>query len=212
METERMKRAKSNRPKDCPYVGKGGLKLKHALDKLALKVADLVAADLGCQVGGFSDCLLQEGASRVYAVDTAYGVLAWKLRTDSRIIVLERTNALHWSPPELLDLIVIDLGWTRQDKSLAAAATMVKPEGEILSLVKPQYEVPKEWLTRGVLPTSRLKEALELVKGRCPEKLASVDVIRSPYVGSGGNVEFWMRLMRRRNEDECRDGSGARGS
>ena len=165
-----MKRAKSNRPKDCPYVGKGGLKLKHALDKWELEVTGLVAADLGCQVGGFSDCLLQQGVKRVYAVDTAYGVLAWKLRTDSRVIVLERTNALHWSPPEPLDLVVIDLGWTRQDKSLAAAANMIEPEGEILSLVKPQYEVPQDWLTRGVLPASRLEEALEMVKSRCPKK------------------------------------------
>ncbi len=94
-----MKRSKQNRPKDCPFVGKGGLKLQFALEHFGLDVCDTVAADLGCNIGGFTDALLQAGASKVYAVDTSYGLLAWKLRTDERVVVFERTNVLRWTAP-----------------------------------------------------------------------------------------------------------------
>ena len=189
-----MKRAKSTRPKECPYVGKGGLKLQFALDHFEIEVAGLVCADLGCNVGGFTDCLLQRGAAKVYAVDTAYGLLAWKLRSDERVVVFERTNALHWTPPEPFDLIVSDLGWTRQELALRAIAGMLKPEGRVLSLVKPQYEVPKDWLKRGVLPEERIPEALEIARSACPKELRILGEERSPYVGAGGNVEYWELL------------------
>lgn len=189
-----MKRAKSNRPKECPFVGKGGLKLQFALDHFGIDVQGLIAADLGCNVGGFTDCLLQNGAAKVYAVDTSYGLLAWKLRIDERVEVHERTNALHWLPPEQLDLVVADMGWTRQEKILPVIARMLKPTGEALSLLKPQYEAPEDWRTHGVLPEERLPEVLELVHSKIPEELALMDETRSAYVGSGGNVEYWMRL------------------
>jgi 23S rRNA (cytidine1920-2'-O)/16S rRNA (cytidine1409-2'-O)-methyltransferase len=185
-----MKRAKSSRPKECPYVGKGGLKLAFALEHFRLDVTGLICADLGCNVGGFTDCLLQHGAAKVYAVDTAYGLLAWKLRTDERVVVFERTNALHWTPPEPLDLVVGDLGWTRQEKALPVMAGMLKPGGSALSLVKPQYEVPKEWLVGGVLPEQRIPEALAIARSACPDALSIRDEARSPYVGAGGNAEF----------------------
>src|SRR5262245_635720 len=98
---------------DCPYVSRGGLKLRHALDEFGVDVKGLACADLGCSTGGFTDCLLQAGAARVYAVDTAYGQLAWKLRQDSRVVVMERTNALYAEPPApggLVDLVVADAG------------------------------------------------------------------------------------------------------
>lgn len=190
-----MKRAKSSRPKECPYVGKGGLKLAFTLEHFELDASGLVCADLGCNVGGFTDCLLQHGAAKVYAVDTAYGLLAWKLRTDERVVVFERTNALHWTPPEPLDLVVADLGWTRQEKALPVMAEMLKPGGLALSLVKPQYEVPKEWLIGGVLPEDRLPEALEIARSACPDGLRVQGEARSPYVGAGGNTEFWLLLQ-----------------
>ena len=191
-----MTRAKSTRPRDCPFVGKGGLKLQFALEHFEIDVRGLVCADLGCNVGGFTDCLLQNGASKVYAVDTAYGLLAWKLRSDERVVVCERTNVLRWMPPELMDFVVSDLGWTRQDKSLPIIAGMLKPGGRALSLVKPQYEVPKDWLVRGVLPEERIPEALEIVRSACPHDLAMLGEERSPYLGAGGNTEYWIQLER----------------
>jgi 23S rRNA (cytidine1920-2'-O)/16S rRNA (cytidine1409-2'-O)-methyltransferase len=191
-----MGRAKSTRPADCPFVGKGGLKLQAALQAFALDVTGLVTADLGCHIGGFTDCLLQAGAARVHAVDTAYGLLAWKLRTDPRVVVHERTNALHWTTPEPLDLIVADLGWTPQARALPVIAGMLKPGGRVVSLVKPQHEVPREWLTGGVLAPERLPEALVLVRAVIPATLRLLAEAPSPVLGSGGNTEAWLLLER----------------
>ena len=105
---------------DSPFVSRAGLKLEHALQEFNFDVTDMSCADLGCNVGGFTDCLLQRGASNVFAVDTGYGTLAWKLRSDERVTTLERSNALHLEPPELVDLVVIDLGWTPQKLALPA--------------------------------------------------------------------------------------------
>ena len=190
-----MKRSKSNCPKDCPYVGKGGLKLDFALKHFELDVTGLVAADLGCHIGGFTDCLLQNGAAKVYSVDTAYGQLAWKLRTDPRVVVCERTNAIHWQSPELVDFVVSDLGWTGQARSLPIIARSLKPGGKALSLVKPQYEAPKEWLTRGVLPEERIEEVMATARAICPPELRILGEILSPYIGSGGNHEVWLLLQ-----------------
>src|SRR5436309_2115272 len=97
-----------------PFVSRAGQKLDHALDVFKIDVAGLTCADLGCNVGGFVDCLLQRGAAKVYAVDTGYGVLDWKLRKDARVIVMERTNAMHVALPERVTLVTIDVAWTRQ--------------------------------------------------------------------------------------------------
>lgn len=189
-----MSRARSTRPDDCPYVGKGGLKLEAALAHFAIAVQDRVAADLGCHIGGFTDCLLQRGARTVHAVDTAYGVFAWKLRNDPRVVLSERTNALHWKAPAPLDLVVADLGWTRQERSLPVIAALLRPGGEALSLVKPQYEAPKKWLERGVLPDARVPEILAAVRALRVPGLAIVGEVPSPVRGSGGNLESWIYL------------------
>jgi len=129
-----------------PYVSRGGLKLAAALDAFALKVKGRVVADLGASVGGFTDCLIQRGAACVWAVDTAYGQLAWRLRQDARVRVLERTNVLHVDPAATVagfvpcELVVLDLGWTPQAKALPAARRWLTPGGRVLTLVKPQYE------------------------------------------------------------------------
>lgn len=191
-----MKRAKSNRPKDCQYVGKGGLKLEFALDHFRIDVSGYTAADLGTNIGGFTDVLLSRGASKVYAVDTAYGLLAWKLRTDERVVVCERTNALYWESPEPLDFAVSDLGWTPQEKSLPVISRILKPGGQALSLVKPQYEAPKDWLEKGVLPEERIPEVLESARLHVPPELVILGEARSPVIGAGGNVEYWLWLRR----------------
>lgn len=190
------KRSKQNRPKDCPFVGKGGLKLQFALEQFALDVHGLITADLGCNVGGFTDALLQNGAAKVYAVDTSYGLLAWKLRTDERVVVFERTNALHWESPEPLDLAVGDMGWTKQERVLPVMARILKQEGLALSLVKPQYESPKEWLVQNVLPQERIPEVLEMVHAVIPAEMELLGEARSPYEGAGGNTEYWMLLKK----------------
>jgi 23S rRNA (cytidine1920-2'-O)/16S rRNA (cytidine1409-2'-O)-methyltransferase len=193
-----MKRAKSNRPKDCPFVGKGGLKLQFALEHFGVDVHGLACADLGCNVGGFTDCLIQAGAAKVYAVDTSYGLLAWKLRTDSRVVVFERTNVLHWSAPEPLDFVVSDLGWTPQEKGLPVIAGMLKPGGRALSLVKPQYEASASGgLVKNVLPEERIPEVMEIVRSHIPDELRILGEAQSPYVGHGGNAEVWLMVARK---------------
>lgn len=184
------------RPDDCPYVGKGGLKLEYALDHFDLDVKGYIAADLGSHIGGFTDCLLQKGAWKVYSVDTAYGVFAWTLRNDERVILFERTNAMYWQPPELVDVVIIDLGWTRQDKSLVTASKAVKQDGIILSLVKPQYEAEKEWLEKGVLSPEKLEDTLEKARSRVPDDLELTGEVESAYPGGGGNLEYWFLLKK----------------
>jgi 23S rRNA (cytidine1920-2'-O)/16S rRNA (cytidine1409-2'-O)-methyltransferase len=101
-----------------PFVSRAGLKLDHALTAFAVDVTGLVCADLGCNAGGFTDCLLQRGAAKVYAVDTGYGALDWKLRKDPRVVVMERTNAMHVTLPEPVGFVCIDVAWTRQRRIL----------------------------------------------------------------------------------------------
>src|ERR1700690_3710153 len=103
------------------YVSRAGQKLEHALRSFAIDPTGKICADLGCSTGGFTDCLLQHGASKVYAVDTGYGVLDWKLRKDSRVVVMERVNAMHVQLPELVDVVSIDVAWTRQRRILPSA-------------------------------------------------------------------------------------------
>ena len=128
---------------DQPFVSRAGRKLEHALETFQLDVANLSCVDLGCNVGGFTDCLLQRGASVVYAIDTGYGTLAWKLRSDDRVVTLERTNALHADAVAQVDLAVVDLGWTKQSLAIPAAKKWTS-SGQIITLVKPHYELTDE--------------------------------------------------------------------
>lgn len=124
-------------------MSRGGLKLAHALATFGIDVTAKRCADLGCSTGGFTDCLLQHGAASVVAIDTAYGQLAWKLRQDPRVVVRERTNAIHSRPAsdgERVDLVVVDLGWTKQKLLLPAALAWARSSGQIVTLIKPHYE------------------------------------------------------------------------
>ncbi|MDY7092976.1 MAG: SAM-dependent methyltransferase [Acidobacteriota bacterium] len=196
-----------NKPadEDKPYASRGGLKLEHALREFGLPVEGLRCADLGASTGGFTDCLLRHGAAEVTAVETGYGVLDYRLRIDPRVVVRERTNALHAEPPEEpVDLLVVDLSWTRQAKAVPAALRWVEKSGEgrIVSLVKPHYEVTPEeetHLDRGVLPEEVAEEVHQRVLGELPQ--LGVDVLgstRSPILGGKGkkrgNVEYLVLL------------------
>ncbi len=132
------------------YASRAGLKLDGALAEFEISVTDAICADFGCNVGGFTDCLLARGAQKVYAIDTGYGTLAWKLRKDDRVVVMERTNALYADVAEPVDLVVIDVAWTPQKLSIPAAVKWLKPGGIIISLLKPVFELAKQTDASGV--------------------------------------------------------------
>ncbi|MFP4224757.1 MAG: TlyA family RNA methyltransferase [Phycisphaeraceae bacterium] len=189
-------------PNASPYVSRGGLKLEAALDAFDFDPAGLTCADLGCSVGGFTDCLLQRGAAHVFAVDTAYGQLAWKLRQDERVTVLERTNAIHFDPRSKIEhfpgcqLVVLDLGWTTQNKALPVARKWL-PEGagHVISLIKPHYESGGKAMRggrKGVLPDDEAEAILRRILGELPDLGATVlGHVESPIRGGkGGNVEY----------------------
>jgi len=159
-------------PCEREYIGRAGHKLKHAIDRLDLELRGMVAADFGCNVGGFTDCLLKEGVARVYAVDTGYGVLDWRLRNDPRVVVMERTNAMHIELERKVNIITIDVAWTRQRHILPNALAQLKSGGIILSLFKPQYEADPRLLRGGVLPP----EEFEAVLGRVLDELREMDI------------------------------------
>ncbi|MFW5914876.1 MAG: SAM-dependent methyltransferase [Planctomycetota bacterium] len=146
---------------DGRYVGRGGKKLEFALDKLQLSVHNVIAADFGCNIGGFTDCLLQRGAKKVYAVDTGYGMLEWKLRKDDRVVVMERTNAMHVDLPEPVKVVTIDAGWTRQKYILPNALAQGADDALILSLFKPQYEADDSLVHDGVVPSEHFQQVLD---------------------------------------------------
>lgn len=205
-------------PPANPYVSRGGLKLRHALSTFAIDPTGLVAADLGCSTGGFTDCLLQAGAARVFAVDTAYGELAWTLRNDPRVTVLERSNALHAEPPEQVDLVVIDLGWTPQRLAIPAALRWLKPgpDSRIISLIKPHYEASdresradargRTKPPKAVLPDEEAHRIANEVAASLPTLGVRVLALeRSPILGGAGgrskgsgagNAEWLVHLAR----------------
>ena len=196
---------------DAPqrFVSRAGAKLEHALEAFGVDVNGLRCADFGCNVGGFTDCLLQRGARHVTAIDTGYGALAWKLRQDPRVETRERTNALHAEPPaDGVDLVVVDLAWTPQRLAVPAALRWLAPGGRIVTLVKPHYELrddEKAWLDRGFLPHERVAGVVARVEAEMPALGARVLAgAQSPLVGGKtsrkagvpGNVE-WLTLLER---------------
>jgi 23S rRNA (cytidine1920-2'-O)/16S rRNA (cytidine1409-2'-O)-methyltransferase len=179
------------------FVSRGGLKLDHALTTFNLDVTDLTCADLGCSTGGFVDCMLQRGAAKVYAVDTGYGVLDYKLRKDPRVVVKERSNAMHVELPERVDFISIDASWTRQDKLLPNVAKLLKPGGRVVTLIKPHYEADKKLLRKGILPAEEVDAVVEQVRGRIDACGFAVNAITpSPILGGQGNIEVLALLHR----------------
>ncbi len=173
------------------FVSRAGIKLEHALATFGLDVSGITCADLGCNAGGFTDCLLQRGAAKVYAVDTGYGALEWKLRNDPRVVAMERTNAMHVIVPEPVMLVVIDVAWTRQRHILPNARKLLAPGGQIVTLVKPHYEASKEELRQGVLRD----EAWDAVLARVEADIVAtglriVEQTPSPIKGQKGNSEL----------------------
>ena len=184
-----------DQPELPDYVSRGGEKLAAALQYFNLDIKGLVCADLGSHTGGFVDCLLQHGAGRVYAVDTCYGTLAWKLRRDKRVVVMERTNAMHVALPEVVDLVTVDVGWTRQTRLMPNVARLLKRTGRAVTLIKPQYEAAKDLLHDGLLADPLVDEVVRSVLSRLSDMNWRVcATLESPVRGHGGNREVFAML------------------
>jgi len=181
------------------YVSRGGLKLAHALQEFDITVEGAVCLDVGASTGGFTDVLLQNGASRVYAVDVGYGQLAWTLRNDSRVAVMERTNIRGVSSlPEPIDLAVIDTSFISLRKVLPPVHDLLTDGGQVVALVKPQFEAGRASVRKGVVRDPAIwREVLLGVVGYARESgFRVLHVTRSPIRGPAGNVEFLMQLVR----------------
>src|SRR5262245_60984010 len=182
--------------KSTRFVSRGGDKLDAALSAFAIDVRGWVCTDFGSHVGGFVDCLLQHGAARVHAVEPGRGVLHAQLRADSRVVIHEGVNALTWTSPEPAELVTIDAGWTPQRLILPAARRALKPGGEVITLIKPQYEAQKSLLRRGVVPNDELEAVCASVRADVAALGWRIQAeIASPLAGHGGNREFLWRLM-----------------
>jgi 23S rRNA (cytidine1920-2'-O)/16S rRNA (cytidine1409-2'-O)-methyltransferase len=183
------------------YVSRGGFKLEHALEEFQLNVSQFTALDIGASTGGFTDCLLQAGAKQVFAVDVGQGQLAWKLRRDRRVVVMEKTNARHLTPDHFpkpftpFDLIVADCSFISLRKILPPAVALLKPGGKIVALIKPQFEAGKAEVDRGA-GVIRDPAVHERVLGELREFVACQSGLRwrqqteSPLLGPAGNKEF----------------------
>ena len=181
-----------------PYVSRGGLKLAAALDRFPITIERLVCADVGASTGGFTDCLLQRGASRVYAIDVGYGQLHWKLRSDPRVVVMDRTNARYVeSLPEPVGLAVIDASFISLRLILPAVLKWLQADAHIVALIKPQFEAGRDRVGKGgVVRDPGVQAAVIRSIAQAAHELgcSPIDLVRSPIEGPAGNAEFLMWL------------------
>lgn len=193
-----------------PYVGRGGMKLEQALKEFKIDVKGKTAIDVGASTGGFTDCLLQHGAARVYAIDVGYGQLAWKLRQDPRVVILERTNVRHLTLNEfknkvsnfgfqISDLAVIDVSFISLAKILPAVYNLLSDRAEVIALIKPQFEARREQVGKGgIVKDEQVRQ--EVVK-KARQKAEAIGfkakgIIESPITGADGNIEFLIHLVK----------------
>ena len=186
----------------CPYVSRGGLKLEKALRDFGVDVHGFVCSDSGASTGGFTDCLLQQGAVKVFAIDVGYGQLAWKIRNDPRVVCMERTNIRNVTPETLgepLDLSVVDVSFISLKLVLPVIFQLLKPEGQVLCLIKPQFEAGKEKVgKKGVVRDPAVhREVLESFLQTAKEIGFTVkNLTFSPVKGPEGNIEFLGHLSK----------------
>ena len=191
----------------CPYVSRGGLKLEKALRNFGVDPTGYVCSDSGASTGGFTDCLLQQGASKVFAIDVGYGQLAWKIRNDPRVVVMERTNIRYVTPEdlgEMLDLSVIDVSFISLGLVLPVVKTLLKTTGQVLCLIKPQFEAGKDKVgKKGVVRDPAVHE--EVLQNFISLAKSLDFTIRnltfSPVKGPEGNIEFLAHLSMQPGED-----------
>jgi len=191
---------------DNPYVSRGGLKLKEALKEFALNVEGIVALDVGASTGGFTDCLLQAGARKVYALDVGYGQLAWKLREDKRVVVIERTNIRYYEGvdfDEQINLATIDASFISLKIILPAVLKFLGDKARILALIKPQFEVAKEEVGKGgvVQDPAIHDRVVQDISGFCKSLNLEVEgTCASPILGPAGNREFFILARIKKKE------------
>lgn len=185
---------------DHPYVSRGGIKLEAALRKFSIDVKGLTILDVGASTGGFTDCLLQHGAKKVIAVDVGYGQLAWSLRRDSRVLVLERTNIRHLSSLEIDDTIdgaVIDTSFISLKIVIPATIKLLKKDSFLLALIKPQFEAGKGMVGKGgIVRDNALQKSIinDLITSFSKSGLTNCGTLESPIRGAKGNREFFIYL------------------
>ena len=180
----------------CPFVRRGGLNLEKALRDFGVKPVDFVCSDSGASTGGFTDCLLQQGAKKVFAIDVGYGQLDWKIRSDPRVVVMERTNIRYVTPEQLgepLDLSVIDVSFISLKIELPTIKTLLKPTGQVLCLIKPQFEAGKDKVgKKGVVrdPATHQEVLDSFVSLAHDQGFKILGLPFSPVKGPEGNIEF----------------------
>ena len=189
-------------PPDCQYVSRGGEKLASALEVFGLSCSGLVVMDVGASTGGFTDCVLQRGAKRVYAIDVGYGQLDWGLRSDPRVIVMDRMNIRYLRPdeiPELVDLVVIDVSFISLKMVWPTILPVLKPRGYLVALVKPQFEVGKGQVGKGgIVRDEQLRESIkkQFIEYATLLSLDLVGLIDSPVLGKKGNKEILIGVQK----------------
>ena len=190
------------RGKDHPFVSRGGVKLAHGLDHFKIDPRGLITLDVGASTGGFTDVLLQRGAARVYAVDVGFGQFDWKLRGNSRVVLLERVNARHLTStqvPEPVDLVVCDTSFIGLETVLPAPLALAKPHARLVALIKPQFEVGKDRVGKGGVvrdPALRREVCDRIAAWLATQGWCVLGIVESPIRGPEGNVEFLIGATR----------------
>lgn len=190
--------------RECPYVSRGGLKLEKAIEEWGVDCKDKVCMDMGASTGGFTDCMLQHGASKVYAIDVGYGQLDYRLRTDDRVVNMEKTNIRYLDVDlikEPIDLISIDVSFISLSHMFPVAAKVLAEDGEIVCLVKPQFEAGREQVGKGgiVRDPKVHEEVIEKVMGYAEDNgFYPRELSHSPIKGTKGNIEYILLLSRKK--------------
>lgn len=184
---------------DHPYVGRGGVKLAHALDAFAIEVEGREALDIGASTGGFTDVLLQRGAVRVVALDVGHGQLDWRLRNDPRVVVIEKFNARTLSPadlPSLVDLVAIDVSFISLRQILPVVPPLLRPGADVVALVKPQFEAGRAEVRKGIIRDATIHARVldEVAAAASEVGLTRLASTASPITGAKGNQEFFLHL------------------
>ncbi len=185
-----------------PYVSRGGLKLEKALKVFPITLTDKICMDIGASTGGFTDCMLQNGAAKVYSVDVGYGQLDWKLRQDDRVVCMEKTNFRYMTPediPDVLDFASGDVSFISLDKILTPAYALLKEQGEMVALIKPQFEAGREKVgKKGVVRDPKVHEEVisRIVRHADEVSFEVLDLSYSPIRGPEGNIEYLIHLRK----------------
>lgn len=185
-----------------PYVSRGGLKLEKALKVFPITLTDKICMDIGASTGGFTDCMLQNGAVKVYSVDVGYGQLDWKLRQDDRVVCMEKTNFRYMTPediPDVLDFASVDVSFISLDKILTPAYALLREQGEMVALIKPQFEAGREKVgKKGVVRDPKVHEEVisRIVRHADEVSFEVLDLSYSPIRGPEGNIEYLIHLKK----------------